>query len=110
MSASRAAAGLTARNPARNPASNFWMRGRFIPPTKPIFPVRVSSPASAPARKLPSCSLNTSARTFGNVTGLPESSSTGLSMSRNFALGFSRATLRVAVSIMNPTATTSSAP
>src|SRR5438445_1335315 len=97
-STSRAAAGFTIRRPARKPTSNCWMSGSCIPPTNPTFPVRVSSPASAPARKLPSCSRNTTARTLGKVIGLPASSSTGLSMSRNFARGFSPATLVVAAS------------
>ena len=81
-----------------------------MPPTKPIFPLLVSSPASAPASMLPSCSRKTTARTLGTVVGLPDPSSTGLSMSRNFAEGLRAETARTAGSIMNPTAITSSAP
>src|ERR1700682_5715841 len=63
------------------------MSGTWIPPTKPIFAVFVSSPASAPARKLPSFSLNTTARTLGAVIGLPAAAGSGVSRSRNFAFG-----------------------
>ncbi len=106
---STSAVGFTCRIPARKPTSNLRMSGSCIPPTNPTFP-RVSSPASAPARKLPSFSRKTTARTLGTVVGLPLASSTGLSMSRNFALGLRALTARTAGSIMKPTAITSSAP
>src|SRR2546429_647572 len=46
------------------------MRGISMPPTKPTLPVRVARPASAPTKKLPSFSRNTTVITLGSWYGL----------------------------------------
>jgi len=107
---STVAFGLVVFTPARKPASNFLMSGISMPPTKPIFPSLDTRPASAPTRKLPSSSLNTTVRTLGSAMGVPFASISGESMSRNFAPWFCFATVSTAFSSMKPVPTVRSAP
>ena len=80
-----------------------------MPPTKPTFSF-ATRPASAPTRKLPSSSLNTTVRTLGSDCGAPFASRMGESMSRNFEPGFCFATVSSAFSSMKPVPTVRSAP